>query len=660
MPFTRRDFAAGLRLLLHHTTALVLAVAIPFVTRGVIEISCAHVCLVYFLGLLAANAISHAGKKGADKLVRLSSWCLLAIPALITSAQAPHPVICFLAEYSCLNLALRLPQVSYLVLQDSEDRRYGTSVTAAAAILHAGALLTCLILRECPTANFPAFIAGLLVPGFLYALLCYNNISFEKTQQASNDAASKFAYGAPGIKTLTARELSAVELTAQGLTSKECAEKLGIKPSTVREYLRRAYNKLGISSSQELKDLLGPKETAQQTQQKSVGCSAALRRTSFAIAPLSASLVIAPLGFASEQWGAGSTDILAIATGLIVASSFFTQKGIRHRQATDQTAALFIGSANLLSIILLVSSLLGSGQEAAFSLFRICARFTLTALLALFFLGTSQDPTLPGVVLDKHLLAYFFVLGLAAEEIWRGSYWFSFMPATCFFILTAGIGAIRALRRGCSKRASVCLACLTVGFACCLALSKDPTMALVTFLLFMLVSPFAVFAETRTFDIPGTKAALALSVGLFAGIYGMNGFASIFTYHVGALGTFGTQTGVEALSIAAATVVFLGAGTMLLRDVTTIQKRRITANGDVPLPSEIAQYLEAFNLTKTQIDVAVQLLQGKTVGEVAESLRYSPITVRAARNHVFETFGVKSIDKLSDVICAGIRCSQAD
>ncbi len=660
MPFTRHKFVSGLRLLLRHAAALVLAIAAPLVTCEFIEISCAHVCLAYFLGLTLPKAINAAGEKTVSKLIPSVSWGLLAIPALMTSAQAVRPVACFLAEYLSLNLAFRLPQLASPATCDDDGRQPAQAMAAIALLLHAEALLSCLFFRESPAANPPALLAGLLIPALLFAAHCFAGISPKKNAQATNDIpATEFASDIPGIKTLTARELSAIELTARGLTSKECAEKLGIKPSTVREYLRRAYGKLGISSSQDLKDLLAPKGPTQQTQPLSTEENDILQRVSFVLVPLSVSLAVAPLGFASERWGSGSTDILAMASGVLVGAAILSTGAAVHWQK-KRPSTLGIASIALLSIILTCASFLSSNQTAAASLLRIAARFSLCTLLVASFLGTQKDGASPVGNVSKKCVAYSFVLGLAIEEIWRGSYWFSFMPATFFFILPANIAAIRTLHKRGSKQAIVGLASLAIGFVCCLITSRDLTMALVTFSLFMLVSPFVTFSLAGHLLTLGTSVAISLTAGLLAGVYAMNAFASVFTYHVGALGTFGTQTGVEVLSIAAATIVFLGTGISLLRDVTATLKQRRALGGDIPSTGEITQYLTAFNLTKTQIDVAAQLVQGKTVDEAAEALCYSPVTVRAARNRVFEALGVESIDTLSDSICAGIRRSQAD
>lgn len=56
---------------------------------------------------------------------------------------------------------------------------------------------------------------------------------------------------------LTQREKQAAKLAACGLSNKEVGYKMSIEESTVKQYLHRAYDKLGVSSRGELQSLGG-------------------------------------------------------------------------------------------------------------------------------------------------------------------------------------------------------------------------------------------------------------------------------------------------------------------------------------------------------------------------------------------------------------------
>jgi DNA-binding CsgD family transcriptional regulator len=60
------------------------------------------------------------------------------------------------------------------------------------------------------------------------------------------------------VSTLTARELDAVRLVADGRTSKQIAEQLAIAPSTVESHIAAAVRKLGARNRRHAASMLGP------------------------------------------------------------------------------------------------------------------------------------------------------------------------------------------------------------------------------------------------------------------------------------------------------------------------------------------------------------------------------------------------------------------
>lgn len=67
---------------------------------------------------------------------------------------------------------------------------------------------------------------------------------------------SKMVSVLPGGNLLTEREVDTLRLMAEGATSQDSADALGISASTVRQYLSRAYKKLGVANSDEFKSLV--------------------------------------------------------------------------------------------------------------------------------------------------------------------------------------------------------------------------------------------------------------------------------------------------------------------------------------------------------------------------------------------------------------------
>jgi len=64
----------------------------------------------------------------------------------------------------------------------------------------------------------------------------------------------------PGLSSLSPREREVVDLLAKGYRAPSIARRLHISPNTVRNHLKKAYQKLGVHSQEELLDLVTGRE----------------------------------------------------------------------------------------------------------------------------------------------------------------------------------------------------------------------------------------------------------------------------------------------------------------------------------------------------------------------------------------------------------------
>jgi len=79
-----------------------------------------------------------------------------------------------------------------------------------------------------------------------------NGQQLKFAMEALASAAPSAIVDAKGVHLLTKRELSVVTLVAQGRSNRDISQELRLSEHTVRNYLFRIYNKLGVSTRLEL------------------------------------------------------------------------------------------------------------------------------------------------------------------------------------------------------------------------------------------------------------------------------------------------------------------------------------------------------------------------------------------------------------------------
>lgn len=101
--------------------------------------------------------------------------------------------------------------------------------------------------RERPVADFIACVDH-VSKGYLWASEKETDILLD----AFRSIPSPYTGAAPDAPPLTARELQVVQCAARGMTNKTIANELGLSEHTVKNYLFRAFDKLGVSNRVEL------------------------------------------------------------------------------------------------------------------------------------------------------------------------------------------------------------------------------------------------------------------------------------------------------------------------------------------------------------------------------------------------------------------------
>ncbi len=231
------------------------------------------------------------------------------------------------------------------------------------------------------------------------------------------------------------------------------------------------------------------------------------------------------------------------------------------------------------------------------------------------------------------------------------------MPAALLFILPViGAGLVAALRMP-SQRQLRRMVPATLTAAICIALSRNAAMAGITLCTGLTMLAIDLDDSLGLVSRRDPNSPFVLGVGIVAGLYGVNVFSSLFTYSDDVLGVFGTQSGLEVLSIVLSSAIFLGSGLMTSRNLL---RRAHSQSLRTAMFDEgaAAEFLTGFGLPDIQVAVCVDTARGMTAAEISGRLNYSPITVRAARRSAFEKLDVRTASELQVRILAGIRRSQ--
>ncbi len=257
----------------------------------------------------------------------------------------------------------------------------------------------------------------------------------------------------------------------------------------------------------------------------------------------------------------------------------------------------------------------------------------------------------------KHLFLG-VVTGCALEEIWRGLYWFSFMPAALTFFLLVGMAsAFVMFKRRRNMRLPILLASLALVTVFCVNREVAPMLLAGLSLLLLLSTHYS-----RAGAADDRRAAFSgMALGLIGSCIMFNYIAVIFTYDVSIFGVYGTQTGFELATVFLSALLFSATGGYLgwaiikQARMAEVERQQEVVVSEAGLVRDI---LLAYDLTPLQVDTATLLLRGRTVAQISSELHYAPSTIKAARRVCLERAHVSDVSALREQIIAGIRCSQ--
>ena len=517
---------------------------------------------------------------------------------------------------------------------------------------------------------------------------------------------------------LTDRELQVVALLLQGCSSKESASELGIRPSTVREYLRRSYKKLEVADSAELiKKLECDRLTSERrrignapglSRKKSNGEEAEIR-TSLFLAGIT--LCLLPNIYSVSIWPFEYYELVSTAAALVLAG--FLAPLIA---TLDKGRSLHPG-IRLLCMVLLLLGMVGANKcsgvmaSVAFLIDTIALGVLLSSMLAVLseifessfapaayigivavsILGSCLSPLVDVAVarfliivaaavppygktatsiqalnsLDNDncinsvrimsAITFCITLGVAVEEIWRAGQTYSFIMAAVVFSFLICPSLLRIVLLNDSSEIVGIGSIAAVLVIIAFAQHETFSICLLCFDMVLIVR----LASVIRLQLPVICAFVqTFALGVYLGVAGATGFGRWLNQTTLLFGSIAARDDARAVAEAVAIVVFALIGLYYARCLWRVRPKQISAFLTDASDEMVIDYLKKLGLTTLQVNVVTLLVEGADVETIAKELNYSESMIRQVRATCYRLFSVTDGRSLRRVVLSGLSRSQ--
>lgn len=505
-------------------------------------------------------------------------------------------------------------------------------------------------------------------------------------KNASNDQLSRLPYAQrhPAMaaslerRGLAPREMEVAIAYVLGEPVASIAETLGIKPGSVRATAQRVYGKMGVSSKSELIDAVKAADSAAplgentmfgETTRNPEGeehvngtASRQIEKPGIAVCALVTLIVGAVLPLGGDyprQWGIARALIYGMAMGFMADAVLGwwgmslskpprpTCKGGRLLRLATQSSPtvhltlLVIGCWLLLEAAKLGLRIEAAGRSATFVLallgsLGLCAAFKLLAIKARGATSSTTDGFLAPLMTTVAL-----GLGFAWEELWRLSGWYTLFPVLSPMLCVISLGYV-ALLLGREHRIEAA-AIAVISVAAFFAEANNVLFAAALLSCAGATRLCIAKGYLGLGDLGGMH--LACGTGMVAGDYLVNYAGTLLAGNAAYSAPFG---GREALSMLVACLAVAFA--IICSAACLLASWRVIQNDEAARTVTHAQgfrqraehVLFARGLNRTQVEVAMDVIDGKSSAYIAEMRHISRGAVNSARTAVYRSLGVHS------------------
>lgn len=493
---------------------------------------------------------------------------------------------------------------------------------------------------------------------------------------------------------LAPRELEIATAFATGESSPRIAERLGIKPSTVRATLQRVYKKTGTAGKVELTRLVGLPDASRPTLPSRAPENGAITGDTIGTpngnipvrilaCALCSCLTLVPLGFQGLSWGAARPLIYGVSFGLIGLGLYAgmclgaearpfpasprcrrsSQDGAlpkRDRPSADRHAEKPSALLAILGAVSLVTAILAGPRLGLLD----DSATLLVAFLGILLVGapflravrtsiSAQDSTKlaagpSGPVVTAVVPVLTFGLGYYWEEAWRGTVWFSLAGhLTPLCLIGSFVLPLMLWRQHHPARAV-----LTVALIVTSAAARLSSVLLICYTL-GLVTLVRIAARHGHIGWGTLSCAIAAGgLGALAGDYLVNLIGFYLVGNLSFTAPYGGRAAFRALATGSTLLVSAFAGLCaplsfiaMSSDDTFAASCAVGADG----LARAEHVLLGYGLNDTQVKVALGILVGQSSAEIAQAHHYALGTVNAARDSVYKTLGVHDRFALSQL-----------